>query len=88
MEANAERKLWLLVKGAYGVIDGGRLFYLRFSEELQKLGMHKIHSDGALFTYVKEGKLHGLIASHVDDWLVIGDDVFEEEIASKLKDTF
>ena len=29
-----------------------------------------------------------MIASHVDDWMVIGDEVFEEEIASKLKDTF
>ena len=26
-EAKAEGKLWLLIHGAYGIVDGGRLFY-------------------------------------------------------------
>ena len=65
-EANAEGKLWRLKKAAYGVLDGGRLFYLRLVEELTKLGLHKVHSDGALFTYVRDGVFHGLVASVVD----------------------
>ena len=88
IEANSPGKLWLLKQGAYGIIDGGRLFYLRFSEEMIKLGMHKVHSDGALFTYVKNGNLQGIIVSHVDDWLVSGNNEFEKDIVSKLKEKF
>ena len=59
-EANVTGKLWLLLQGAYGIVDGRRLFYLKLSEKLLELGMHRVHSDGALFTYVKDGKIHGL----------------------------
>ena len=47
-------------------------------EELHKLGIYRVHSDGAIFTFVKSGKLHGLVVSHVDDFLLIGDNVFSE----------
>ena len=88
IEANADGKLWLLLQGAYGILDGGRLFYLRLAEQLQHLGMHKVHSDGAFFTYVKEGKLLGLIALHVDDLMIAGNDQFQADIVSNLKKTF
>ena len=87
-EANTDNKLWLLSQGAYGILDGGRLFYLRLSERLQELGMHKVHSDGALFTYVKDGKLQGLVASHVDDLIMTGNETFQTEILQKLNETF
>ena len=87
-EANIVGKLWLLNKAAYGVLDGGRLFYLRLADELLKLGLHKVHSDGALFTFVKNGRLHGLVASHVDDLLMAGDATFEEEVEHKLAEIF
>ena len=87
-EANAEGKLWRLKKAAYGVLDGGRLFYLRLVEELTKLGLHKVHSDGALFTYVRDGVFHGLVASVVDDLIIAGDGKFEEEVEAKLKEIF
>ena len=51
-ESGVDGKLWLLKKAAYGILDGGRLFYLRLADELKKLGLHKVHADGALFTYV------------------------------------
>ena len=79
-EAKADGKLWLLLQGAYGIMDGGRLFYLRLAEELQELGLHKVHSDGALFTYVKNGKLQGLVASHVDDLFLAGNATFDKEV--------
>ena len=87
-EANVNGKLWLLMQGAYGILDGGRLFYLRLSKELEDLGMHRVHSDGALFTYVKNGKFHGIIVANVDDLILAGDDVFEEHITAKLKQIF
>ena len=87
-EANVKNKLWLLLQGAYGIVDGGRLFYLKLSEKLLKLGMHRVHSDWAMFTYVRNGKLHGLVTTHSDDLILAGDDIFDEEITSKLRDMF
>ena len=31
------------------VLDRGRLFYLRLAEELSRLGLHRVHADGAIF---------------------------------------
>ena len=87
-EANVENKLWLLLQGAYGIVDGGRLFYLKLSDKLIKLGLHRVHSDWAMFTYVKNGKLHGLVTTHSDDLILAGDDTFEKDITMKLKDMF
>ena len=47
-----------------------------------------MHSDGAVFTYVREGKLHGLVITNVDDLLMIGDKKFEDEVADKLQEEF
>ena len=81
-------KIWKLKKAAYGVLDGGRLFYLRLVEELEKLGLHKVHADGALFCYVKDGKLQGIFASHVDDFLLMGNETFKKDVEEKLQDIF
>ena len=62
------------------------MFYLKLSETLESLGLHRVHADGALFTFVKDGKLHGLVASHVDDLLIAGDDVFKQEVEEKLQE--
>ena len=45
--------------------------------------MHEVHSDGAVFTYVTNGKLHGLVISNVDDLLLIGDEKFDAEIVAR-----
>ena len=87
-EAKVKDKLWLLLHGAYGIVDGGRLFYLKLSEKLLNLGMHRVHSDGAMFTYVKDGKLHGIVTTHSDDLILAGDEMFEKNITSKLKEMF
>ena len=81
-------KLWLLKKAAYGVLDGGRLFYLRLEEELKKLGLHKVHAEGALFTFVKENVFHGFVLSHVDDLLMGGDETFKNEVENELAKVF
>ena len=33
-EANVKGKLWKLKRGAYGMLDGGRLFYLKLEEKM------------------------------------------------------
>ena len=50
--------------------------------------MHEVHSDGAVFTYVINGKLHGLVISNVDDLLLIGDEKFDAEIVENLQHLF
>ena len=47
-----------------------------------------MHSDGAFFVYVKEGKLHGFVASHVDDLFMSGDDDFELKVEEELNKAF
>ena len=79
-EAKSEVKLWLFLHAAYGIVDGGRLFYLKLAEKLLELGMHRTHSKGALFPYVKYGTLQGLIATHSDDLIMAGSEVFEKDI--------
>jgi hypothetical protein len=37
---------------------------------------------------VKDNKLQGFIASHVDDWLIAGNETFEKDIVAKLKQKF
>ena len=81
-------KLWKLVQGAYGILDGSRLFFMRLARELIELGMHQIHSDNALFSYVKNGKLHGIIVTNTDDLILAGDDVFDKDITTKLLQIF
>ena len=88
MEADSEGKLWKLKKGAYGMLDGGRLFYLKLEEKMKELGLHEVHSDGSVFTYVKGDVLHGFVLTNVDDLLMIGNDVFEKEVTEKLQEEF
>ena len=64
------------------------MFYLKLVEELLKLKLHKVHADGAIFSYVKEGKLCGLIVVHVDDLLMAGNDVFHADVTNKLQTVF
>ena len=55
---------------------------------MEELGLHKIHSDGAMFTFVREGKLQGLIVVNVDDVIMAGNEIFKQEVEEKLKDMF
>ena len=87
-EASVQNKLWKLNVAAYGILDGGRMFYLRLVDELLNLGLHKVHADGAIFTYVKEEKLMGFIVAHVDDLFMAGNDTFHKEVTEKLQTVF
>ena len=60
-EAEEKGSLWLLEKGAYGLIDGSRLFFLELKKALENLGMRALSGDSAFFTYHKDGKLIGFV---------------------------
>ena len=83
-EANASGVLWQLEKAAYGLVDGSRLFYLELKEKLENLGMREVSGEPGLFTYHKDGKLVGIICSHVDDLFIAGNNFFKSSIVNKL----
>ena len=83
-EANEKGNLWLLKKGAYGLIDGSRMFYLELKQKLEKLGMRTVSGDPALFTLNRNGKLLGLLCVHVDDLFMAGNDEFKKVIRTQL----
>ena len=61
-EADTE-KLWKLKKCVYGLTDASRHWYLRFTEELSKLGVHKSIYDEAVFYWYFGNVLHGIICT-------------------------
>jgi len=44
--------------------------------------------DEALFYYKEEEKLDGLIGTHVDDFLYVGSNNFEEKVIDKVREVF
>ena len=88
VEAKEKGKLWLLKKGAYGLIDGSRMFYLELKEKLEKLGMKTLSGDPAFFTLHKHDKLIGLVCVHVDDLFMAGNEAFKEIIKTQLMKEF
>ena len=83
-EAQQDGKLWLLQKGAYGLLDGSRLFYLQLKEKLEQLGLKQVSGDPALFTFHRDGILKGIVCIHVDDLLLMGKDCFKKLVPEKL----
>eukprot|EP00435_Cladocopium_sp_Y103_P054802 s94_g18.t1 len=59
-------------KGCYGLVDAPIEWYRSVSEYLQSLGLVKSWSDPCLWMWKPQGKLQGLIAGHVDDFLFSG----------------
>jgi hypothetical protein len=84
LEANEPDKLWLLEKGAYGLLDGSRLFYLELKKKLVSLGMKPVSGDPALFTIHENNQLIGFVCIHVDDLLMAGNYRFRQVIREKL----
>ena len=80
--------LWKLNKTIYGLNDASRKWYLKVKETLENLGVTMSIYDEALFYYKEEGKLDGLIGTHVDDFLYVGSNNFEEKVIDKVREVF
>ena len=87
-EAKAPGKLWLLKKAVYGLSDASRVWYLRVTEELTKLGARVSTYDKAVFFWVKDSQLAGVILVHVDDFLWAGSEKFKTLIMDPFKKNF
>ena len=71
-ELKNEGYVWKLKKGAYGLYDASRQWYLAVRKELIEMGMKQLSGDDALFYMVENNTLIGLCALHVDDFLTGG----------------
>ena len=87
VEAGNE-KLWKLQTTVYGLNDAVRIWYLRVEEELIKVKAVVSKCDEAVFFWRVSGKLHGILACHVDDFTFDGSDLFEDKVITKLKEKF
>ena len=87
-EANQKGMLWLLNKCLYGLKDASRKWYLRVMEKLKELGFQTSKFDSAMFFLIKDNKLVGVVALHVDDFLHAGSPYFNDTILPQLMSCF
>merc|ERR1711881_354432 len=83
-----EGVIWKLLKPLYGLDDASRKFYLKVKESLQKLKLKTLPGDDAVYYEHKNGKLMGLILSHVDDFTIVGTREFVKRIVSGIQEKF
>ena len=81
-------KLWRLRKCVYGLSDAARNWYNRVREQLIQLDLKVCSYDNAVFSYIVNGKLQGVICLYVDDFLLCGTDAFVDNIVSKISTLF
>ena len=77
-----------MLRCPYGLVDAGRLWYLRLKAELLKAGMMMCKYDQALFMWFDNGNLAGIMTCHVDDIIYGGQDQFHIQVVKKLKSVF
>ena len=81
--------VWKLNKCLYGLGDAARQFYMSLKHELIRLGCRQSLLDKTVFYKLDdEGKLCGLILTHVDDFLHCGNSVFEKTVLIPLCQRF
>lgn len=83
-----QSKIWRLKRCLYGLNDAARQFYNSVSEELVKLDCLHSTVDSALFLYKINGKLSGMVAMHIDDFLHAGCSQFDENVMNRLRTRF
>ena len=87
-EAKVHGIIWKLNYAVYGLTDASRHFYDRVESELIKLGAFVSKLDPALFYFIHDGVLQGILVVHVDDFLYAGTTSFHETVIKKLFEVF
>ena len=64
------------------------VMFTMVKQDSQNVGCKQSQLDPALFYMIDNGELIGIVASHVDDFLHSGTQVFEEKVMSKLRKRF
>ena len=72
----------------YGLDDAARKWFLKVKLELKRLGSVQCPHYPALFLYYVSNVLQGLLLTHGDDFINIGNKTFEENVTNALKQSF
>ena len=82
-------EVWRLKRCIYGLNDAPRSWYKRVKEVLLHLGGVVSAYDSALFLWHNsDGRLKGMLVSHVDDFAFCGDQQFHTEVIGGLRERF
>ena len=89
-------KVWKLKRPAYGLIDAAHSFFVNYADNLIALGCETCKMDNAIFYNFEGGSkltdesrsLNGIIASHIDDSLIVSNDKMKEDVVNKMKERF
>ena len=84
----AKGKLLRLKTALYGLSDASLQWFRAVQKALINLGCIQSTGDPALYFKHKDGKIEGIIATHVDDFLYAGTNKFEMEVICRIKRTF
>ena len=80
-----EGKIWKLKKPLYGFNDASRKVWLKVREVFDKCGFRILDRDKVFyFRHDKNSNLDGIVSSHVDDFILAGNDKFLDEIIWKI----
>ena len=77
-----------LFKCVYDLTDASRSWYLTLREELLKSGAVVLKYDLNIFTWYFGNKLHGIIATHVDDFCFAESEIFQTRVMDRLHHLF
>ena len=80
-----ENTIWKLKKPLYGLDDASRKFWIRVKEILEGIKIKTVPGDEAFYYRHKNGKLEGMILTHVDDFQIAGTEEFLKEVREELK---
>ena len=75
-----EGTLWKLRVAIYALGEAGKEWYETISAWLISTGMIRLETGPAFFYYVKNGRLAGMLALHVDDALYGGSPRFYQDV--------
>ena len=77
-----------LSKCVYGLTEASRSWYLTLREELLKSRAVVSKYDQAIFTWYFGNKLHGIIATHVDDFCFAGSEILQTKVMDRFRCLF
>lgn len=84
-EANVtEGYVWKLKRCLYGLNDAARKFFDSVASELYAAGCVQSQLDPSLYFYHENSAVHGVIVSHIDDFLYAGTDTFYSKVIRRL----
>ena len=89
-------KVLMLKPPAYGFIDTAHSFFLDYTENLIALGCETCEMDNASFLYFQDKskpthssrKLKGIVATHIDAALTVGNQNFRNNVLEEMKKKF